>query len=49
MGAVGDAAVLELMEGRFSYVDAVGETLIGKHRLMSHGIVVGGRWLPASP
>jgi hypothetical protein len=27
----------------------LGETLVGKHRLVSHGIAVGGRWLPASP
>jgi dihydroorotase len=49
VGAAGDAAILELMDGRFTYVDALGETLVGKHRLTSHGIVVGGRWLPASP
>ena len=48
VGAVGDAAVLELMEGRFTYVDAMGETMVGKHRLKSHGIAVGGRWRPAS-
>jgi len=44
VGAVGDAAVLELMEGRFTYVDAMGETLVGKHRLKSHGVAIGGRW-----
>ena len=48
VGAVGDAAVLELMEGRFTYVDAMGETMVGKHRLKSHGIAVGGHWRPAT-
>ena len=46
VGAVGDAAILELADGTFSYVDAEGVTLLGKQRLLSHGIVVGGRWLP---
>jgi dihydroorotase len=48
VGAVGDAAVLEMMEGRFTYVDAMGETMVGKHRLKSHGIAVGGHWRPAT-
>ena len=48
VGAVGDAAILEMADGQFNYVDALGETLAGKQRLVSHGIVVGGRWLPAA-
>jgi dihydroorotase len=48
-GGIGDAAVLDLRAGRFTYVDAVGETLVGGQRLVSEGIVVGGRWLPAEP
>jgi dihydroorotase len=43
-GSVGDATVLRLHEGRFDYVDAVGEHLEGNQRLTSEGVVVGGRW-----
>jgi dihydroorotase len=46
-GGVGDAAVLELRHGRYEYVDAPGETIVGDCRLVSHGIAVGGRWLAA--
>lgn len=46
-GGVGDAAVLELREGRFDYVDAAGEVMTGNQRLFSHGIAMGGKWLPA--
>jgi dihydroorotase len=46
-GGVGDAAVLEPRHGRFEYVDASGETMVGDRRLVSHGIAAGGRWLAA--
>jgi dihydroorotase len=46
-GGVGDAAVLELRQGRFDYVDAAGEVLTGDQRLFSHGIAMGGRWIAA--
>lgn len=46
-GGIGDAAVLELRRGRFDYVDAAGEVMVGDQRLFSDGIAVGGRWLPA--
>ncbi len=46
-GGAGDAAVLELRQGRFTYKDAAGEVLAGQQRLFSHGIAVNGRWLPA--
>jgi dihydroorotase len=49
VGAAGDAAILEVAKGRFSYVDAEGKTLFGDQRLISHGIAVAGRWLPATP
>lgn len=43
-GGVGDATVLRLSEGRFDYVDVVGEQLEGDRRLTSEGVVIGGRW-----
>ncbi len=43
-GAVGDATVLRLSEGRFDYVDVVGEHLDGKQRLTSEGVVIAGKW-----
>jgi dihydroorotase len=43
-GSIGDAVVLEHREGKFEYVDVLGETLIGGHRLLNAGMVVGGKW-----
>ncbi|MEO8652098.1 MAG: amidohydrolase/deacetylase family metallohydrolase [Hyphomicrobiaceae bacterium] len=43
-GSVGDATILTVKEGRFEYVDVVGEKLIGDRRIVSEGTVVGGRW-----
>lgn len=43
-GSVGDATVLSIDEGRFDYVDVVGEHLEGRHRITSRGVVIGGRW-----
>ncbi|MDB5511277.1 MAG: amidohydrolase [Enterovirga sp.] len=44
VGAVGDATLLRLEDGRFDYVDVVGEHLEGDRRLTSAGVVIGGRW-----
>ncbi|MBM3516272.1 MAG: amidohydrolase family protein, partial [Alphaproteobacteria bacterium] len=52
VGAVGDATVFELREGRFTYVDAPGEHMVGTHRIAPRLMVVGGRlWheAPAAP
>ncbi|MBI3711083.1 MAG: amidohydrolase/deacetylase family metallohydrolase [Proteobacteria bacterium] len=47
VGAVGEASILELREGRFDYVDVVGETIEGRQRLAPAGLVIGGRrWQP---
>jgi dihydroorotase len=46
VGSIGDAALLSLKPGRFTYVDATGETLVGDTRLVSRGIVTGGEWWP---
>ena len=43
-GCVGDATVLALEEGAFDYVDVVGEHVEGRQRLVSKGVVIGGRW-----
>jgi dihydroorotase len=43
-GSVGDATLLSIKEGKFDYEDVVGEHLIGDRRIISEGVVVGGRW-----
>ncbi|PZF76351.1 amidohydrolase/deacetylase family metallohydrolase [Aestuariivirga litoralis] len=43
-GSVGDATILSVDEGKFDYVDVVGEHLEGRQRITSHGVVIGGRW-----
>jgi dihydroorotase len=43
-GGVGDVTILTLEDGRHDYVDVVGEHLIGAKRIMSKGVVIGGRW-----
>jgi dihydroorotase len=41
-GAVGDAAVLDVVEGSFDYVDVLGEHLAGERRLEVRHVIVGG-------
>jgi dihydroorotase len=43
-GCVGDATILSVKYGRFDYVDVVGEHLTGDRRIVSHGVVIAGRW-----
>lgn len=43
-GAVGDATLLSLAEGRFRLEDVEGEILETGERLVSDGVVVGGKW-----
>ncbi len=43
-GSVGDATILSIKEGRFDYVDAVGEHLIGERKIAAEGVVIAGRW-----
>ena len=43
-GSVGDATILSIKEGRFDYVDVVGEHLAGDRRIRSEGVVIAGRW-----
>jgi dihydroorotase len=43
-GSVGDATILSLKDGRFDYVDVVGEELTGDRRIVADGVVIAGRW-----
>ncbi|WP_419899099.1 amidohydrolase/deacetylase family metallohydrolase [Roseomonas sp. USHLN139] len=43
-GSIGDASILSLRQGRFDYVDVVGERLEGSQRLVAEGVVINGRW-----
>jgi dihydroorotase len=43
-GSVGDATLLSIREGRFDYVDVVGEHLEGDRKIVSEAVVLGGRW-----
>jgi dihydroorotase len=48
-GSVGDATVLVIEEGRFDYVDVVGERMAGDRRIVSEGVVIAGRWWHPQP
>jgi dihydroorotase len=43
-GSVGDATILKVKEGRFDYVDVVGEHLEGDRKIASEGVVIAGKW-----
>jgi len=43
-GTVGEAAILEVTEGRFDYTDSIGEHMIGDKRLACRGVVLDGKW-----
>jgi dihydroorotase len=43
-GSVGDATLISVRQGQFDYVDVVGEHLIGDRKIVSEGVVMGGRW-----
>ena len=43
-GSVGDATVLDIVDGTHDYVDATGEHLAGNRRIVSKGVVIGGTW-----
>jgi dihydroorotase len=43
-GSVGDATLISIREGKFDYEDVVGEHLIGDRKIVSEGVVIGGRW-----
>jgi dihydroorotase len=43
-GSAGDATIISVKEGRFDYVDVVGEHLEGDRKIVSEGVVVAGKW-----
>jgi dihydroorotase len=43
-GLLGDATVLEIERGKFSFVDAIGDRIAGDQQLVCRGIVLNGRW-----
>jgi dihydroorotase len=43
-GSVGDATLISIKQGKFDYVDVVGEHLIGDRKIVSEGVAIGGRW-----
>jgi dihydroorotase len=47
VGAIGDATVLELVEGDYDFRDVLGESRRGRQRFVVRGLVVAGRpWRP---
>lgn len=47
VGSLGDATILRVKEGKFDYVDVVGEHLIGNQKIVSEGVVLKGKfWHP---
>jgi dihydroorotase len=43
-GSVGDATILSIKEGKFDYVDVLGEHLAGDRKIASDGVVIAGQW-----
>ncbi len=46
-GAIADVALLQIERGRFEFVDAHGQLLVGDQRLTCQGLVVGGTIWPS--
>jgi dihydroorotase len=43
-GSVGDATLIAIEEGEFTYHDVLAEPLKGNKRLAAKGVVIGGKW-----
>jgi dihydroorotase len=43
-GSIGDATILSIQQGKFDYVDVVGEHMVGDKRIVSEGVVIAGHW-----
>jgi dihydroorotase len=43
-GSVGDASILSIKQGKFDYIDVVGEHLTGDRKIVSEGVVIAGKW-----
>ena len=48
-GSVGDATILSVREGAFPLEDVLGEVVMGRQKIQSEGVVVGGRWWHPTP
>jgi dihydroorotase len=48
-GSVGDATLISIREGQFDYIDVVGEHMTGTSKIVSEGVVIGGRWWHPKP
>ena len=44
VGLLGDATVLEIEHGAFTFMDVMGETMAAEEQLACRGIVLGGKW-----
>ncbi len=44
VGLLGDATILDIEKGNFSFQDVMGETLTATEQITCSGIVLGGRW-----
>ena len=44
VGSVGEASILDYKQGRFEYIDVLGEKVEGERRLLAAGLVLNGRW-----
>jgi dihydroorotase len=44
VGSVGEATVIDVVNGSFDYADSIGEHMTGDRRLLSAGVVLAGRW-----
>jgi dihydroorotase len=49
VGSVGDATLLTIKDGKFDYVDVVGEHLEGRQKIVSEGTVIAGKWWYSTP
>lgn len=43
-GSVGDATILTVKQGKFDYVDVLGEHMTGEQKIVAEGTVIGGKW-----
>ena len=43
-GSVGDATILSVKDGKFDYVDVMGEHLTGDRKIVAEATVIGGKW-----
>lgn len=44
VGSLGDASILTVKEGKFDYVDVIGEHLTSDRKIAAEGVVLKGKW-----